>query len=793
MLVEALGGTLSSYTWICMILNFLQTRNPPVLPCLHKRPHQRLLYADGKPSAFADDLSSLRGFGHKNKETLGELLFHFFRRYAHELDYERSVISIREGTLISKEDKKWHLMQNNRLCVEEPFNTGRNLGNTADDISFRGVHLELRRAFDLISEAKLNECMEQFIFPAVEEKIWEKPPPKPPPTLSRSQSQSGRGGRGGASNRGGRHALNHHRSGPQSRRASSAAASNKIPNQTTMSRTVALWEQPLQAPYDQYQLHERLISDYQLLQAQEHELRRVQAQAQLQAQLQFQGSSQIPHSAHQAAREHFALQATKLPPLTAPLHTTHSAIPFQHILRSHPPSPAMQSAQPELRRSVHRSIPADSSSGVGNRSHSQPARTLPLTLPVPNYLQPYYPLRDPQFHPYLESQTRSRHPEVPLQIDSRFEESLPKEYVGYYVHDSPPSRASQDETEFSRGHSLVDMPYRNRGMPHDLGRHEDPSGSRPSTPHRDRSTSIRSAPVTIPAPSLRTSGPIIVDGSDAWAPDENVRGILPFDRGTMNGIDRISQIYANRSPFLDEQYQRSGRSETISTMPFKPQFPFHLASSSRGRVDSVRGPNPEQMPRRAYPQVSGTVPAPVTTHFRPTTVNGYEVGTEKSNDITPKSRPRSPQRDVPAASPTQSPSAGKHDIKSEPPALQGLPLLSPVREVRTPSPTANRKDDMIGKLRPLNRLAQKYAPGDIPPFSRRVGKNHEQLEQSITESNGLSVASSSNVQAGQLTNGWQQTTSKKNKKNKGKSNGPQSNETPLVEPMPTNEAERKGG
>lgn len=176
-----------------MILSFLQTRNPPVLPCLHQRPHQRLIGADGKPSAFADDLETLRSFGRKNKESLGELLFHFFRRYAHELDYERNVISIREGKLISKEEKKWHLMQNNRLCVEEPFNTERNLGNTADDISFRGVHLELRRAFDLVAEAKFGECLEQFVFPAVEEKIWEKPPPKPPPVLTRSQSQSGRG------------------------------------------------------------------------------------------------------------------------------------------------------------------------------------------------------------------------------------------------------------------------------------------------------------------------------------------------------------------------------------------------------------------------------------------------------------------------------------------------------------------------------------------------------------------------------------------------------------------------
>ena len=115
----ALGGTLSSYTWICMILNFLQTRNPPILPSLHKKPHAR---TDSKIATFNDDLDKLRDFGRNNKETTGELLFNFFRRYAHDLDIETDVISVREGRLISKEAKKWHLMQNNRLCVEEPFN-----------------------------------------------------------------------------------------------------------------------------------------------------------------------------------------------------------------------------------------------------------------------------------------------------------------------------------------------------------------------------------------------------------------------------------------------------------------------------------------------------------------------------------------------------------------------------------------------------------------------------------------------------------------------------------------------
>ena len=56
-------------------------------------------------------------------------------------------------------------------------------GNTADDTSFRGIHLELRRVFELVKEAKLNECLEEYVFPATEEKIWGKSSAKPPQIL----------------------------------------------------------------------------------------------------------------------------------------------------------------------------------------------------------------------------------------------------------------------------------------------------------------------------------------------------------------------------------------------------------------------------------------------------------------------------------------------------------------------------------------------------------------------------------------------------------------------------------
>nr|6YWP_A Chain A, CutA [Thermothielavioides terrestris NRRL 8126]6YWP_B Chain B, CutA [Thermothielavioides terrestris NRRL 8126] len=167
----AFGGTLSSYTWICMIIAFLQLRDPPVLPALHQQHDLKLVKQDGALSDFADDIPKLRGFGAKNKDSLAVLLFQFFRFYAHEFDYDKYTLSIRMGTLLTKAEKNWQYLVNNALCVEEPFNDGRNLGNTADETSFRGLHMELRRAFDLIAEGKLEECCEQYVFPKEEERV----------------------------------------------------------------------------------------------------------------------------------------------------------------------------------------------------------------------------------------------------------------------------------------------------------------------------------------------------------------------------------------------------------------------------------------------------------------------------------------------------------------------------------------------------------------------------------------------------------------------------------------------
>merc|ERR1711977_691525 len=74
-----------------------------------------------------------------------------------------------------------------------PFTTVRNLGNSADDYSWSGVHSEIRRAFDLLADGQqLDKACEQYEFPPEEKPVFQRPPPKPAPTLRRSASQSGR-------------------------------------------------------------------------------------------------------------------------------------------------------------------------------------------------------------------------------------------------------------------------------------------------------------------------------------------------------------------------------------------------------------------------------------------------------------------------------------------------------------------------------------------------------------------------------------------------------------------------
>lgn len=165
------GGTISTYTWICMVINFLQMRSPPILPALHDMPHDLSpdnQVVNGNNTSFFSDLSRLEGFGQANKESLGGLLYAFFRKFAIEFDYDHHVVSVRHGCYLTKESKEWHIPGKHYrlLCVEEPFDTTRNLGNSCDMTSSNGLKQEFRRALDILNHnGTLDQACEQWLFP----------------------------------------------------------------------------------------------------------------------------------------------------------------------------------------------------------------------------------------------------------------------------------------------------------------------------------------------------------------------------------------------------------------------------------------------------------------------------------------------------------------------------------------------------------------------------------------------------------------------------------------------------
>jgi hypothetical protein len=387
---------LSSYTWICLIIAFLQLRSPPVLPSLHQLPH-KLAKADGTTSDFADNLKKLKGYGNKNKSSEAELLFQFFRFYAHEFDYDKHVLSVRQGKLVTKTEKSWGYGMNNQLCVEEPFNVGRNLGNTADEYSFRGLHLELRRAFDLISVAKLEEACEQYVFPKEEERVWSRPAPQPRPVLLRSSSQShsGRGGRG--NHRGGRHnnTNNMHRGNTNRRASSSVPTYDPSMYMPAMSMPGDMgW---YSNPQMHFQYSPEVVTQMAIAQAQEN-MRQLHLYAQQPAAYMTQHqnmtqqrvASQVPSG--QQSTDRSRTSSFDNPPLSAPVRPDLYALYGINLAPqfygqagaaaygTYPSTPATTATQ-EYRRPLQRStITTDagaSTSSSSLRSHSQPASRSP--------------------------------------------------------------------------------------------------------------------------------------------------------------------------------------------------------------------------------------------------------------------------------------------------------------------------------------------------------------------------------------------------------------------------------
>ncbi|KAL2401320.1 Poly(A) RNA polymerase cid13 [Exophiala dermatitidis] len=787
----ALGGTLSSYTWICLALNFLQTRDPPILPTLQQQPHLEPKFLAGVNVSFDRDVDAYRDFGARNKSSLGELLFHFFRYYGHELDFEQSVVSVRLGRVTTKVEKSWHLLQDNRLCVEEPFNISRNLANTADDTSMRGIHMELRRAYDLIGEGKLEECCEQFVYPAEEIKPSEHfvPPsarpviPQPPP---QAPVQTSRAGRTGA--RGGKHANNTNRNS-SGRRSSNPTGRNpgylrNLPFQMTTQ------ELQLQAQHQQHLLHDQLFQQYQYLQLQEQELRMQLHQQNLrQRGLLASAYQQQQGYAHFASQDDSTEPGTNAQtngisraPLSAPLHQ-HRFPPFSPYLASsrtsqgvstNPSSPRLNSVIPDTRRYSRRTSVTQSSPGASLRAQSQPARPIPVSslgqmqsrFDVPG-IQDASIGRRSSASSSSQEHTSSYH-ENGLGISGTPYDPMrrPGEYIGYYVGQSPSLSAYNQSTTISPIPSHVGLAIQNGGLSPQLALAARSSGINQTPPPRAVSAVIsENQPVLDPdrkiseggntetLPPMPRSGPLIVDGSVNSPRRRRTTLMNGEPEGHVNYSASTSEDLAFDTP------SSSDEQSLPDTLEFDSREKSPSSSPSTARKEGPLAPGIQE---HAY----GHIP------LRPVV--------------------RGPTEELHINGTKSAPSVG----------LNGLGVvagagsrawsldrqLSSVEEVQSPSP---RLEEFTAECQPPengsrhSKLETTHGGGkgeSMPLLSRANGS----VEASAAMTDP-SVAATS-------TNGWQtQRKKRKNKRPEKSENDPQALNISGGESLPADESLRKGG
>ncbi len=161
-------GTLSSYAYVLMVIQFLQCRRPPVVPVLQdmtggalRGRNRRKVMVSGFDTYYYASLDDKRliEFGAKNGENVGRLLFEFFMFYGFLFHFKDKVISPRTGRTLSKEEKGWTKpvdkanKSNYWFCLEDPFEVTHNLGRTVDKGSLFNLRYEFRRAASILAGA----------------------------------------------------------------------------------------------------------------------------------------------------------------------------------------------------------------------------------------------------------------------------------------------------------------------------------------------------------------------------------------------------------------------------------------------------------------------------------------------------------------------------------------------------------------------------------------------------------------------------------------------------------------
>ncbi|CAI4232427.1 unnamed protein product [Auanema sp. JU1783] len=153
---DASKGSLSSYSYIIMLIHYLQNCEPPVLPRLQEdfktdSTPQKII--EGWDVYFHDKITKKKS---KNTMKVSELFLGFLD-YFSSFNYYHKVIQIRRKEELLKMEKRW----NRPICIEDPFDLKHNLGNVVNSKMFLFIRQCFISARDIFNseETRLAFCL----------------------------------------------------------------------------------------------------------------------------------------------------------------------------------------------------------------------------------------------------------------------------------------------------------------------------------------------------------------------------------------------------------------------------------------------------------------------------------------------------------------------------------------------------------------------------------------------------------------------------------------------------------
>ncbi|KAF9960962.1 hypothetical protein BGZ70_008427 [Mortierella alpina] len=152
-ILSAKDGFLSSYALTMMLITYLQTRSPPVLPRLQQSQNPILVQTvDGIDCSFDQDWRSHVEAAQWNRASSGELLVGLLRYFGHQFDYSTMEVNPRLGQFRAQGASRTGLKRSGGFSVMDPFLVDRNVAGMCRGANVVTIKLAFQKAHRLVLE-----------------------------------------------------------------------------------------------------------------------------------------------------------------------------------------------------------------------------------------------------------------------------------------------------------------------------------------------------------------------------------------------------------------------------------------------------------------------------------------------------------------------------------------------------------------------------------------------------------------------------------------------------------------